>query len=124
MSEKFSIDGQEIKTPTDYQPVFATTSTEDSDRTQDLIMHNTPMGTIAGYNMKWTNLSWEECATIINLMKNKSSFSFHHKDPCNPGGWSDADFYASNFQMSAQRLKDGQELWSDLAINVRSIYPV
>ena len=40
-----------IKAPIKYDPVLATTSTEDSDRTQDLVMHNTPMGTIIGYDI-------------------------------------------------------------------------
>ena len=125
MSDKFRIDGTEIKTPTDYKPVFATTSTEDSDRTQDLIMHNTPMGTIAGYDMTWKSLKSDEISTILNLMMNKPSFSFHHRDPRNASGWSDADFYASNFNMGAQRLGEREgELWSDLSINVRAIYPI
>ena len=56
MAAGFEVDGVGIPAPTKYQPVFATTSTEDSDRTQDLIMHNTPMGTISGYNMQWDSL--------------------------------------------------------------------
>ena len=125
MGERFSIDGTVIKTPDSYKPVFATTSTEDSDRTQDLIMHNTPMGTIAGYDMTWKSLKSDEISNILNLMMNKSKFSFHHRDPRNASGWSDADFYASNFNMAAQRLGEREgELWSDLTINVRSIYPV
>ena len=125
MSDKFSIDGVEIKTPTEYKPVFATTSTDDSDRTQDLIMHNTPMGTIAGYNLKWEQLTSKEIADILNAMMNKPSFSFHHRDPRDESGWADADSYASNFNMGAQRLGERTgELWSDLSINVRSIYPL
>ena len=125
MGDKFSIDGVEIKSPEVYKPVFSTTSTEDSDRTQDLIMHNTPMGTIAGYDMTWKQLTSQEIATILNAMMNKPSFSFHHRDPRDESGWADADFYASNFNMGAQRLGERTgELWSDLSINVRSIYPV
>ena len=125
MGDKFSIDGTEIKTPDTYKPVFATTSTEDSDRTQDLIMHNTPMGTIAGYDLTWKSLKSSEISTILTLMMNKPSFQFHHRDPRVASGWSTAAFYASNFNMSAQRLGEREgELWSDLAINVRSIYPV
>jgi len=124
-SEKFMIDGMEIKTPDSYKPVFATTSTEDSDRTQDLIMHNTPMGTIAGYDMTWKALKSSEISAILNSMMNKESFSFHHRDPRKASGWSTSYFYASNFNMSAQRLSEQSgELWSDLSINVRSIYPV
>ena len=125
MNERFSINGTTIKTPDSYKPVFATTSTEDTDRTQDLVMHNTPLGTIAGYDMTWKSLKSSEISAILNLMMNKPSFSFHHRDPRNASGWSTADFYASNFNMSAQRLGEQTgELWSDLSINVRSIYPV
>ena len=50
--EQFEIDNVVIRAPDSYKPVFATTSTEDSKRSQDLIMHNTPMGTIGGYDMQ------------------------------------------------------------------------
>ena len=125
MSERFTVDGTEIRTPTTYKPVFATTSTEDSDRTQDLIMHNTPMGTIAGYDLTWESLTSEEISVIINSMMNKPYFQFHHRDPRQASGWSTAEFYASTYSMQAQRLGEREgELWSGLSINVRSIYPV
>lgn len=82
--EQFKIDGVTIKAPDTYKPVFATTSTESSKRSQDLVMHNTPMGTIAGYDMEWGELKWGEIATILNSMINKSQFTFHHKDPRTP----------------------------------------
>lgn len=123
-TEFFQIDGVTIATPTSYKPVFATTSTSDSDRTQDLVMHNVPIGTVAGYDMVWKRLTYQEISTILNAMINKASFSFHHKSPLSTTGWQDADFYAANYSMGSQRLKDGEELWSDLSISVRSIYPV
>ena len=64
-----------IKAPITYKPQLATTSTEDSDRTQDLVMHNTPMGTILGSDMTWGDLKTEEVRMILDLMVNKSSFS-------------------------------------------------
>jgi len=122
VNRKFLIDGVEIKAPTSYKPVFATTSTEDSDRTQDLVMHNTPMGTIAGYDMQWDSLTTQEAQTILKGMMNKSQFSFYHHDLLN--GWVSRDFYASNFNVQAVRLKDGEELWSGLSINIRAINPI
>lgn len=121
--QQFEIDGTVIPNPTKYKPVFATTSTEDSDRTQDLVMHNTPMGTISGYDMQWDSLNNEEIALILNLVKNKSSFNFRHRDPTNASGWSTGEFYASNFSCNAQRLGD-YELWDGLQINVRAVYPL
>ena len=57
-----------IKAPIEYKPILATTSTEDSDRTQDLVMHNTPMGTILGYDMVWGDMSTEDVQMILDHM--------------------------------------------------------
>lgn len=119
MQEQFSIDGVQIKAPDTYKAVFATTSTEDSDRSQILHMNNTPMGTIEGYDMVWGDLSLSEAATIFNGMRDKPSFSFHYLD-LSIGGWTTKSFYASNFTAEALSLKDGDEKWSTFGANVRS----
>lgn len=121
MQEYFKVDGVTIPAPNTYKPVFATTSTDDSDRDQSLTMHNTPMGTIAGYDMEWGSLTWNEIATVLNSMLNKAQFSFHHADPTIPNRWVDRDFYASNYNMASQTLEDGIEKWEGLSINVRRI---
>lgn len=123
MTARFEIDGTEIPAPTTYKPKFATTSTEDSDRTQDLIMHNTPMGTIAKYEMTWDSLDNTEIALLLSLTMNKSSFMFRHRDPTNSTGWSTSAFYCSNYDMNAQRLRDGEELWDGLSMNFTAINP-
>lgn len=120
----FKVDGIIIKTPTSYKPVLATTSTEDSGRTQDLVLHNVVLGTVIGFDMQWDCLTSLEIYTILNAMIDKSSFLFYHRSPLSASGWETASFQASNFNMAAQRLQDGQELWSGLTINVRSINPV
>lgn len=119
----FKLNGAVIKPPTQFKPVFSTTSTEDSDRTQDLVMHNTPMGTIAGYDMRWDHLNNSEISTILKGMLNKPSFTLYHPSPVE-GAWVSATYYASNFSMEALTLVDGQETWNNLLINVRSISPI
>ena len=79
-SHSYQIDGVAIRTPETYKPQFATTSTEDSDRTQDLVMHNKPMGTIVRYDMTWGNLTTSEVSTILRGCLNKESFQFTHYD--------------------------------------------
>ena len=136
-NDKFQVDGVTIRTPFTYKPVFATTSTEKSARTQDLKMHNTVMGTISGYDMTWEVLSWEELATIMNAMliyvplnpfeprTYKNEFIFHHPSPLVPYTWVDGKFYVADFNMAAQDLSaDGVGKWRDLSINVRSIDPI
>ena len=119
----------DIKAPITYKPVLSTTSTEDSDRTQDLVMHNTPMGTIMGYDMTWGDMSTEEARKILDLMVNKSSFNMHHFDIFD--GWKYDDFYASNFNLEGVRLRQyrlngklyNEESWKGLTINIRAINP-
>lgn len=120
----------DIKAPESYKPTLATTSTEDSDRTQDLVMHNTPMGTIIGYDMVWGDMSTEEAKKILDLMINKSYFNMHHFDILK-GQWSYDDFYASNFKLEGVRLRQyrykgtlyKEEVWKGLTINIRAINP-
>lgn len=119
--EVFKINGVAIATPSGYKPVFATTSTKSSKRDQELTMHNSPMGTIGGYDLTWDALTWNEISEILNAMFNKSEFTFHHKDPSVPGMWIDRTFYASNYNMGAQTLEEGDETWTDLTINIRRI---
>lgn len=84
-------------------------------------MHNSPMGTIGGYDLTWNEMTWDEIAEILNRMMDKSEFTFHHKDPTIPGKWVDKTFYASNYSMGAQTLEDSEERWTDLTINIRRI---
>lgn len=120
----------EIKAPIEYKPILSTTSTEDSDRTQDLIMHNTPMGTIVGYDMKWGDMGTADVRLILDLMLNKPFFSMHHFDIID-GEWKFTDFYASNFSVEGVRLRQyrlnhhlyNEESWKGLAINIRAINP-
>lgn len=123
MQEYFKVNGVQIATPTSFKPVFATTSTDDSDRTQDLVMHNTPMGTVEGYDLQWDGLTDSEISIILKNMINKSSFRFYYHSPFE-GRWIEKTFYASNFSMEAQTLKNNQEKWDGLTINVRSINPI
>ena len=117
--EQFRIDGVAIAAPETYKPVFSTTSTKSTKRDQSLTMHNSVMGTIAGYDMTWGELTWNETATILNALIDKKSFTFHHKDPRIPGKWIDAVFYCSNYNMDAQTLEENEEKWTGLVINIR-----
>lgn len=121
--EQFKINGVAIAAPSTYSPVFATTSTDDSDRAQDGVMHNTPMFTIGGYDMTWDCLGWDEIAVILNQCIGRSSVLLHYPNPRIPSQWQDREFYCSNFNMDAQTLEEGFEIWEGLQINFRSVNP-
>ena len=117
--ECFKIDGVAIAAPETFKPVFSTTSTKSTKRDQSLTMHNSVMGTISGYDLVWGELTWEEIAAILNVLIDKKSFTFHHKDPRIPRKWIDAEFYCSNYNMDAQTLEKNNEKWTGLSINIR-----
>ena len=124
MQEAITINGVYIKQPDQdgYSAVLATTSTDDSDRDMSLVMHNTPMGTVEGYDLKWKYIKPLEAAQILQQVLNKSEFTVHYFDIIT-AQWRDGKFYASNFNAPVKTLKDGEECWSELSFNIRSINP-
>jgi len=116
----FRIEDTRIATPSSYKATFATTSTSDSERTMNLVMHNTPIGTITGYDMEWKDEKPQEVSKILRMVLNKPKFRFHYFD-MHSGTWRDAYFYASNFNAEAGTLEDDEETWASLSFNVRSI---
>lgn len=120
MQDYFKISGVRVMTPTTYSALLSTTSTDDSNRDMRLDMHNTPIGTIAGYDITWRHITAKECAKILGLVLNKKEFSVHYFDILT-AGWGDAQFYASNFNAPLQKWEDGVEYWDELAFNIRSI---
>lgn len=124
MQDYIMINGIKIKQPDEdgYSVSLATTSTEDSDRDMGLVMHNTPIGTVEGYDLKWTDLTLSEAAEILQQVVNKSSFTVHYLDILT-GTWRDGEFYASNFNAPAKILLDGKERWDELSFGIRGINP-
>lgn len=123
MDRPFEFNGIKIKTPDTFQPSMATTSTEDSDRTQDLVMHNTPMGTIESYSFEWRYIEPKEAAKIIGQIKNKSQYSLRFLSP-NSGTWETKQFYTSNYNMGTLRITNGYFVWESLSFNAVGINPV
>lgn len=124
MQDYIKINDIKIKQPDEdgYTAVIATTSTEDSNRDMGLTMHNTPIGSVEGYDLKWTDLTLAEAAQILQQVLNKSSFKVHYLDILT-GTWRDGYFYASNYNAPAGTLKEGEECWDELTINIRGIDP-
>lgn len=120
--QKIKISGIEIAQPNEYKPNLATTSTSDSDRDQTLVMHNTPIGTVESYSLKWSNIKADKVAQILSLVLNKPSFEVHYFDVIS-GTWKKGMFYASNFSSSAVTLEEGEEWYDDLSFNIVGINP-
>lgn len=123
MDRPFEFNGIKVKTPDSFIPNFATTSTEDSDRTQDLVMHNTPMGTIASYSLSWQYIEPEEAALILSQTMNKSQYSLRYLNPLT-AQWETGAFYTSNFTFGTLKQTNGCETWESLSFNAVVINPV
>lgn len=123
MDRPFEFNGIPVKTPDTFKPNFSTTSTEDSDRTQDLVMHNTPMGTISSYSFEWKYIDPEEAALILSQIMNRSEYSLRFLNPLS-GGWDTAAFYTSNYTFGSLKHVNGRDTWESLSFNAVVINPV
>ena len=124
MQDYLTFNGVVVKVPDDdgYSANLATTSTEDSNRDMSLVMHNTPIGTVESYSLKWSELTPFEASAILQQVLNKPSFTVHYFDILT-GTWRDGEFYASNFNAPARILLDGEEHWDELSFNIIGVNP-
>lgn len=123
MSRPFEFNGISAKTPDTFKPNFATTSTEDSDRTQDLVMHNTPMGTISSYSFEWRYIEPEEAALILSQIMNRSEYSLRYLNPLT-ARWEVGMFYTANYTFGTLKQVNGRDTWESLSFNAVVINPV
>lgn len=124
MQDYIKFNGVTIAQPDDdgYSVNLATTSTEDSDRDMSLVMHNTPIGTVESYSLKWSWLKPAEAALILSQVLNRPSFTAHYFDILT-GGWRDGEFYATTFNSPCKILEEGQEYWDELSFNMIGVNP-
>lgn len=123
MDKPFEFNGIPVKTPNTFAPNGATTSTNDSDRTQDLVMHNTPIGTIESYSIEWKDIEPEEAAKIIQQIKNQREYSLRYLS-LSEGIWRTDPFYTVNYSAGTLKTVNGKFVWENLAFNAIVINPV
>lgn len=119
----FEFNGVPVKTPDKFAPNAATTSTDDSDRTQDLVMHNTPIGTVESYSFEWKDIDTKEAAKIFGQVKNKKEFSMRHIS-AETGNWETRKFYATTFTWGTLKKVNGKDAWESLSFNAICINPI
>lgn len=123
MERTFEFNDIPVKAPDTFQPSMATTSTDDSDRTQDLVMHNTPMGTVESYAFEWRYIEPEEAAKIVQQIKNKGQYKLRYMS-ADTGTWETGYFYTSNYSFGTLRVANGGFVWEKLSFNAVGIDPV
>lgn len=123
MSRPFEFNGIPVKNPDTFKPAMATTSTADSDRTQDLVMHNTPMGTIESYNFEWKNIELAESARIIQQVKNRKQYTLRYLK-ADTGSWTVGSFYSANYDLGTLKVVNGKYVWESLSFQATGTYPI
>lgn len=123
INRPFEFNDIPVKTPDTFKPNFATTSTEDSDRTQDLVMHNTPMGTISSYSFEWRYIEPEEALLILSQVMNRSEYKLRYLNPLT-ARWGTGMFYTSNYSFGTLKQVNGKDAWESLSFNAVVINPV
>lgn len=123
MDRPFEFNDIPVVTPDTFKPSMATTSTEDSDRTQDLVMHNTPMGTIESYSFEWKYIEPAEAVKIVQQIKNKKQYKLRYLS-ADTGQWTTGYFYTSNYNFGTLRVSNDKFVWESLSFNAVGVNPI
>ena len=123
MQDKIKINNTVI-----YQPdggisyKFATTSTEDSGRTQDGIMHNSVMFTVEQLEFKATGVPVADVVTILQEVAKRQKFLLHYPSMYY-GTWRDDYFYVAEGDLSILSIEEGFET-ADISFNMTGVNPL
>lgn len=123
MDRPFEFNGIPVKTPDTFKPNGATTSTDDSGRTQDIVMHNIPLGTVESYSFEWRYIEPEEAAKIIQQIKDKSEYTLRYLS-ISEGIWRTDTFYTADYSGGTLKQSNGKFVWESLSFNAVVINPV
>lgn len=120
--DDFKIAGTAVKIVS-FKPNLATTSTKDSGRTMDGVMHNTPMFTVESYALELADVSLELAAIITSAYVNKSKLSMTLLTPYT-GTVQTKDFYISNSSLQVGKLTDDLQYWDSISFNAVGVNPI
>ena len=121
---KISINGQVIWQPDeDLGSSFETTYTEDTTRTQDGVLHATPLFTVEQFSYKATNIPASEASRILQMVARGENFSLFYYSPYF-GTWRTDLFYVGKGSLNVGTLKEGEEYLTGLSFNMTGVNPI
>lgn len=119
-----SINGTVIKQPdTGLGYSFETTYSESSTRTQDGVLHSTPLFTVEAFSYKATYVTVEEMTTILHEIAKGTNFTLHYFSPY-LGTWRDDLFYVGKGSLDIGRLNESGEYYDELSFNMIGVNPI
>ena len=102
---------------------FETTYSEDTTRTQDGILHASPLFTVESFSYKATHVTVEEMSVILQKIANGRYFTLHYFSPY-WGMWRDDLFYVGKGSLSIGRLNEDGEYYDELSFNMIGVNPI
>ena len=122
--EYYTINGIKIMQPTELMPFqFAVTSTPDSARTQDGVLHDTPMFTVESYSYSVTGLTAKEMSDFLKLVAKGQKFDFHYFSPYY-GEWRTDKFRVGQGSLKIRRVNEDNEWFDDVSCNIVGVNPI
>lgn len=122
--EYYTINGIKIRQPTELMPFqLATTYTSDTARTQDGILHSTPLFTVESYSYGATGFTAKEMSDFLKLTAKGQSFDFHYFSPYY-GEWRTDKFYVGQESLKIRSTKADNERLDDLSCNIIGVNPI
>lgn len=122
--DKITINGTAIYQPdNDLEYNLETTYTSDTTRTQDGIMHDTPLFTVEQLNYTATGIPVADAATILRIVAKGKHFTLHYFSPYY-GAWRDGTFYVGKGSLNIGSLESGNEALSSLSFNMTGVNPI
>ncbi len=121
---KITINGQDIWQPDkDLVVNFETTYSEDTTRTQDGVLHATPLFTVEQISYKATNIPVAEARKILQMIALGAPFTLHYYSPWF-GTWRNDSFYVGKGNLNVGTLKEGEEYLTGLSFNMTGVNPI
>ena len=114
---RFAIDGVEITAPSEFTVTTEDISSEEAGRTLDGVMHKDIVKVVETMQCSWNLLSWEDTATILNLVRGKAEMEFTYPDPHFPNASTTRKCYVGSRKAPAYTLAEGKERWKGLSFN-------
>ena len=111
----FKIDGVAIPTPVEYGFDIEDLSSQNSGRTLDGVMHKDVVSVKDYYTCRWSRLSMQETATLLNLVNGKTQVSLTYVDPRTPNTMLTNTFYVGKRSGKANNLTWANNTWKDIS---------
>ena len=102
---------------------FETTYSSDAKRTQNGVLHATPMFTVEALSYTATNVTAHEMKQILGLIASGNPFTLHYFSP-SAGTWRDGKFYVGKGSLSIKRLNTDSETYDSLSFQMTGVNPI